>query len=92
MLIEITTQPLNNGHMQFFTIQETVVISAKSCDRCLFHAEKDDPEFHEFLSIDRRVGFSSIFGDGNHLKLDLCQHCMKELLNPWLSASKPDSF
>ncbi|EMN3010759.1 hypothetical protein AB7Y49_19125 [Providencia vermicola] len=78
--------------MQFFTAHEVIIISAKYCDRCHLHAEKDDPEFHEFLSIDRQAGFGSTFGDGNNLKLDLCQHCVKELLNPWLSVSEPDSF
>ncbi|EMI7065611.1 hypothetical protein V6858_004123 [Providencia rettgeri] len=78
--------------MKIFTTQETIIISAKSCDRCHFYAEKDDPEFHEFLSIDRQVGFGSVFGDGNHLKLDLCQHCVKTLLNSWLSVSELDSF
>ena len=78
--------------MQFFTSNQTIIISAKSCDRCHFHAEKDDPEFHEFLSIDRWAGFGSVFGDGNRVKLDLCQHCVKALLHSWLSISEPDSF
>lgn len=78
--------------MQSFAIQKSIIISAKSCDRCHFYAEKDDPEFHEFLSINRQAGFGSVFGDGNRLKLDLCQHCVKALLNPWLSVNEPDSF
>ncbi len=78
--------------MQFFSIKEITIISVKSCDRCHYHTEKDNPEFHEFLSIDRLAGFDSVFGDGNRLKLDLCQHCVKELLNPWLFVSEPDSF
>ncbi|MEY0026692.1 hypothetical protein AB7W40_22275 [Providencia rettgeri] len=78
--------------MQFFVPHEIIMISAKSCDRCHFHAENDNPEFHEFLSIDRLAGFDSVFGDGNSLKLDLCQHCVKALLNPWLSVNEPDSF
>lgn len=78
--------------MKAFTTDETIVISAKYCDRCNLFAEKMSPEFHEFLSIDQKVGFGSIFGDGNRLKLDLCQHCVKALLNSWLSVSKPDSF
>lgn len=78
--------------MQFFAPYEDLMVSAKSCDRCHFHAEKDDPEFHEFLSIDRQVRFGSVFGDGNRLKLDLCQHCVKALLDQWLSVSEPDSF
>ncbi|EMY0638628.1 hypothetical protein AB7340_21565 [Providencia alcalifaciens] len=78
--------------MQYFIPNKTIVISAKSCDKCHFHAEKDTPEFHEFLSIDRQAGFGSVFGDGNRLKLDLCQHCVKELLNSWLSVSESNSF
>ena len=76
--------------MQCLTSCETIVISAKSCDKCHFHAEKDTLEFHEFLSIDRKAGFGSVFGDGNRLKLDLCQRCVKALLNQWLSVSEPD--
>lgn len=78
--------------MLFYTKYETTIVSAKSCDRCHYRAEKHDSEFHEFLSIERQAGFGSAFGDGNHLKLDLCQHCMKELLSPWLSVSERDSF
>ncbi|WP_272687627.1 hypothetical protein [Providencia sp. PROV149] len=78
--------------MQFFIHQKTITISAKRCDRCHLRAEKDELEFHEFMSIDKRVGFGSVFGDGNRLKLDLCQHCIKALLNQWLSVSEPDSF
>lgn len=78
--------------MQFFTSHKTVVVSAKSCDRCHLHVEKESPEFYEFLSIDQKTGFGSVFGDGNSLKLDLCQHCVKILLNQWLSISEPDSF
>lgn len=79
-------------YMQFLTPYNALIVSAKSCDRCHYHAEKDDSEFHEFLSIDRQASFGSIFGDGNRLKLDLCQRCVKALLNPWLSVSEPDSF
>ncbi|EJD6412119.1 hypothetical protein I5F07_19920 [Proteus vulgaris] len=78
--------------MQFFSAHEVITVSAKSCDRCNCHAEKDDSEFNEFLSIDRLAGFGSVFGDGNRLTLDLCQHCVKSLLNPWLSVSESDSF
>lgn len=78
--------------MQILSTKETFIISVKYCDRCNRSAEKDSPEFHEFLSIDRQAGFGSVFGDGNRLKLDLCQHCVKELLNSWLSVSEPDLF
>lgn len=75
--------------MQFFTSCETVVLSAKTCDRCGRHTKKaaDDAEFHEFLSVDRQAGYGSIFGDGNRLKLDLCQHCIKDVLSQWMTVS-----
>ncbi|EMM9644008.1 hypothetical protein AB6F64_22305 [Providencia hangzhouensis] len=78
--------------MLFFIPEKINVISAKLCDRCNYHVEKDNSEFNEFLSIDRLAGFGSVFGDGNRLTLDLCQHCVKSLLNPWLSVSESDSF
>lgn len=75
--------------MQFFTSSKTIVLSAKTCDRCGRHAKTavDDTEFHEFLSVDRLVGYGSIFGDGHRLKLDLCQHCMKDVLGQWITVN-----
>jgi hypothetical protein len=29
-------------------------------------------------------GYSSIFGDGNSVSIDLCQGCLKQNLGPWL--------
>jgi hypothetical protein len=46
----------------------------------------DDPDsqWHERLSIAYRGGFHSIFGDGPEIRIDLCQHCLRDTLGPWL--------
>lgn len=47
------------------------------CDRCERTAEHGDMEFEEFVSIERTAGYASVFGDGLHVQLDLCQHCLR---------------
>jgi len=54
------------------------------CDRCERLAENGEVEFHEFASLDLKVGYGSIFGDGNDVQIDLCQHCLKATLGQWL--------
>ncbi len=68
---------------------ETVTILqaiAAVCDRCDRELRKraHDGEWEERISIAFRGGYHSIFGDGNAVELDLCQHCLKETLGPWL--------
>ncbi|EFN9485535.1 hypothetical protein D3J50_12560 [Escherichia coli] len=73
--------------MQFFTSSDTVMLCEKTCDRCGRHAKTvvDDIEFNEFLSVNHLAGYGSIFGDSNRLKLDLCQHCLKDVLGQWIT-------
>lgn len=61
-------------------------VAAFICDRCQRRVTPDDPDngFHETLSIAYSGGFCSIFGDGCRVSIDLCQHCVKETLGPWL--------
>jgi hypothetical protein len=61
-------------------------VSACTCDRCGRRMTPDDPdsEWHERLSIEYRGGFHSIFGDGQAIRIDLCQHCLWDTLGPWL--------
>jgi hypothetical protein len=61
------------------------------CDRCGRQAERDDLdcEFHEFTSIKYRAGFGSIFGDGNGVEVDLCQHCLRDTLGAWIRVTDP---
>lgn len=74
--------------MQQFSKNEVLALSSKTCDRCGRRAELDNPEFQEFLSIDRVAGYGSVFGDGERLRLDFCQHCTKTLLGQWMQKGK----
>lgn len=59
-------------------------ISGYVCDRCGREAEAQGGEAEELVSIDRVGGYCSIFGDGNRISVDICQHCLKEVLGEWL--------
>ena len=59
------------------------------CDRCSRESEDGEYEFFEFTSIDYKAGYGSIFGDGNQVEIDLCQHCLKETLGEWLRITEP---
>ena len=74
-------------HFREMTIQEPASII---CDRCGRRAENESNnfEFEEYLSIDHRCGYGSIIGDETRLQLDLCQHCVKELLSPFARLSE----
>lgn len=61
------------------------------CDRCGREAEDGESEFYEFTSIDYKAGYGSILGDGNRVRIDLCQHCLKETLGAWLRVEDPDA-
>jgi antitoxin CcdA len=60
------------------------------CDRCGLLSEAVDVEFSEFASIDMKAGYGSIFGDGNDVQVDLCQHCVKAVLGGWLRVTSSD--
>ena len=38
-------------------------------------------EAQEFLSYSTVGGYTSVFGDGAKIDVDLCQHCVKSLLS-----------
>lgn len=60
------------------------------CDRCGLTSELGEVEFHESVCIELKAGYASIFGDGNDIQIDLCQHCLKSTLGPWLRVSEPN--
>jgi len=59
-------------------------ISGYICDRCGREVEAPEGEAEELVSIDRVGGYCSIFGDGNRISIDICQHCLKDVLGEWL--------
>ena len=59
------------------------VLVAVTCDKC--KKEYDDiMEMQEFLHYENDAGYGSVMGDGNRLRMDLCQHCVKEVLGEFI--------
>lgn len=58
------------------------------CDCCGRESIIDDDfEAQEFVSLDFVGGYQSIFGDGTHVAIDICQYCLKDKLGQWLKTA-----
>lgn len=79
--------------MQTKDVRPASFVKQIRCDRCDRLAEVGDAEleFQEFFSINQQAGYASIFGDGNHVQVDLCQHCLKDVLGRWLRIDDPSA-
>lgn len=53
------------------------------CDKCheILSVGDDDLEIQEFLHIRFTGGYSSVFGDETEVECDLCQRCLKEMID-----------
>lgn len=72
--------------MQIKDVRPESFVKQIRCDRL---SQFGEVEFHECISIDLKAGYASIFGDGNDVQIDLCQHCLRAVLGPWLRVSDP---
>lgn len=79
--------------MQIKDVRPASFVKQIRCDRCDRLAEVGDAEleFQEFVSINQQAGYASIFGDGNHVQVDLCQHCLNDVLGRWLRIDDPSA-
>lgn len=59
-------------------------VTAITCDRCGRDCLTDTIEAQECWHIDSVGGYGSVFGDGTRFQMDLCQHCLKELLGEFI--------
>lgn len=81
-------------HTRTRTKTVTVVETVVTCDRCGREMLPNDLdcEHQERLAVGFRAGYGSVFGDGSLVEADLCQHCVKEVLGPWLRVTEDDPF
>lgn len=70
--------------MKQLDVKPQTYVKRLVCDRCTREAGHEDLEFAEFLSFANRGGYGSVFGDGSEIEIDLCQHCLKEVLGSWI--------
>jgi len=71
------------------SIEITKKLSSVICDCCKKEYD-DDMDLQEFLSYYNTGGYSSVFGDGAVMSLDLCQDCVKKLLGEFIQFHKED--
>lgn len=72
------------------TVQEDII----ACDRCHREMSPDstDCELQERTAIRFRAGYGSVFGDGNLVEADICQHCLQEVFGKYLRITEDDPF
>ncbi len=58
-------------------------LESVTCDRCK-RVDDDIMEIQEYLNYQNNAGYGSVMGDGNELRMDLCQRCVKEVLGPFI--------
>lgn len=56
------------------------------CDRC-GRIDDDSLEIQEIFHFKTIGGYSSVWGDGAIVEAVLCQHCVKELFEPFAKVS-----
>lgn len=66
-------------------VQKEVTHSV-TCDVCgkTYSLDDDVFEVQEFTHIRLSGGYGSVFGDGDMVELDLCQHCLKKKLGEYV--------
>lgn len=75
-------------------VRETVTTErtvAYVCDCCKTEIDRTDwAESQEMLHWRMTGGYGSVFGDGAHISLDLCQECTKKLLGAYIQMKEED--
>lgn len=73
--------------------QEKKITVSITCDVCKktyntnaleAYATEDIFELQEFTHIKSNGGYGSVFGDGDDIECDICQHCLKEKLGDFI--------
>jgi len=66
-------------------VQHTSVESI-TCDVCkkVYNYENDSFEIQEFYHIRNTGGYGAVFGDGDTVELDICQHCFFDLFKDYV--------
>jgi antitoxin CcdA len=71
-------------------MEPRLVLDGVTCNKCrkYFSKARYPDEVKEFLSWESNTGWGSVFGDLCMVELDLCQHCVKKVLGPYLRIAR----
>jgi len=60
-------------------------ITCDVCNKKYYYSNNEDVmEIQEFLYVNFRGGYGSVFGDDVPMKGDVCQYCLKDKLGEYL--------
>lgn len=62
------------------TKQYTDSVSCDVCGHVYSYSGNEEFEAQEFFHIGQCGGYGSVFGDGMQISMDICQHCMKKII------------
>lgn len=81
---------MRNGEWKEIT-ESKFISTSITCDVCGKTYDEDDDcfETQEFISIHHDCGYNSVFGDGNMIYIDICQHCFKEMVGDRINVMEP---
>ncbi len=78
--------------IEYLTVKRDVkVVNIVTCDKCKKKIT-DDMEEQEMHHIDFVGGYASVFGDCSHIRCDLCQSCLFEMIKDIYYIDKDDQF
>ena len=64
-------------------------VTGYMCDRCKKVYSVDDIfELQEFHHISFRGGYASVFGDEFYVECDICQRCLKDLIDSFAKVTE----
>lgn len=64
-------------------MEEVEYIDSVTCDVCKTKFT-DDFDIQEMQHLDFIGGYKSIFGDGVHFRMSICQDCLKKLVGDYI--------
>lgn len=66
----------------FVEVKESQLVEL-TCSICKKDLLADEMERQESFHLSQTGGYSSIFGDGVEVYIDICQHCFKKILGKY---------
>ena len=66
------------------------LIEKITCDRCGREFTLDEFKCDEGFSFQDTGGFSSRFGDGTLISIDLCADCFYDMMKPYAKLKEPE--
>ena len=61
------------------------------CDRCETRLDAGTPEFDAATQIEHRCGYRSVWEDGEEVRADLCEPCLKQLIDGFAQKKGADA-